>query len=159
MLCSVTKLARRFVTLWNVAHQAPLSMGFPGKNTGEGCHFLLQGTVLTQGSNLGLSRLLHRRWILCHWAVRKASWCCISKTCKWWELIVSGEYGGSPTRDAILLLWSVPIRRANTSAVQVTLLPLRPGQELDTIVLQIRAYALSPRPGLLSTSKKCLQEQ
>ena len=85
VLCSVTKLARRFVTLWTVAHQAPLSMGFPGKNTGEGCHFLLQGTVLTQGSNLGLSRLLHRRWILCHWAIRKASWCCISKTCKWWE--------------------------------------------------------------------------
>ena len=25
---------------------------FPGKNTGVGCHFLLQGTVLTQGSNL-----------------------------------------------------------------------------------------------------------
>ena len=29
---------------------------FPGKNTGVGCHFLLQGTFLTQGSNL---RLLH----------------------------------------------------------------------------------------------------
>ena len=25
--------------------------GFPGKNAGEGCHFLLQGTLLTQGSN------------------------------------------------------------------------------------------------------------
>ena len=24
------------------AHQAPLSLGFPGKNTGVGCHFLLQ---------------------------------------------------------------------------------------------------------------------
>ena len=28
-------------TVWTVAHQAPLSMGFPGKNTGVGCHFLL----------------------------------------------------------------------------------------------------------------------
>ena len=27
---------------------------FPGKNTGVGCHFLLQGIFLTQGSNLGL---------------------------------------------------------------------------------------------------------
>ena len=27
---------------------------FPGKNTEEGCHFLLQGIFLTQGSNLGL---------------------------------------------------------------------------------------------------------
>ena len=32
-----------FATLWTVAHQAPLSMGFPGKNTGMGRHFLLQG--------------------------------------------------------------------------------------------------------------------
>ena len=28
--------------------------GLPGKNTGVGCHFLLQGTVHTQGSNPGL---------------------------------------------------------------------------------------------------------
>ena len=34
---------------------------FPGKNTGVGCHFLLQGVFLTQGSNLGL---LHCRQIL-----------------------------------------------------------------------------------------------
>ena len=27
-----------------IAHQAPLSIDFPGKNTGMGCHFLLQGT-------------------------------------------------------------------------------------------------------------------
>ena len=33
----------------------------PGKNTGAGCHFLLQGIFLTQGSNPGL---LHCRWIL-----------------------------------------------------------------------------------------------
>ena len=30
------------VTPWTAAHQAPLSMDFPGKNTGVGCHFLLQ---------------------------------------------------------------------------------------------------------------------
>ena len=34
---------------------------FPGKDTGRGCHFLLQGTFPTQGSNLGL---LHCRQIL-----------------------------------------------------------------------------------------------
>ena len=32
---------------------------FPGKNTGVGCHFLLQGIVLTQGLNLSLLNLLH----------------------------------------------------------------------------------------------------
>jgi len=31
----------------------------PGKNTGVGCHFLLQGIFPTQGSNLGLLCLLH----------------------------------------------------------------------------------------------------
>ena len=41
----------------------------PGKNTGVGCHSLLQGVFLTQGSNLGL---LHCRQTLYHWATRKA---------------------------------------------------------------------------------------
>ena len=32
---------------WTVAYQAPLFMGFPRlKNTGVGCHFLLQGLFL-----------------------------------------------------------------------------------------------------------------
>jgi len=34
---------RLFATVWIVAHQAPLSMGFSSKNTGVGCHALLQG--------------------------------------------------------------------------------------------------------------------
>ena len=46
-------------TPWAVAHQAPLSMGCPGKNTGVGCHSFLQGIFLIQGSNLRLLRLLH----------------------------------------------------------------------------------------------------
>ena len=47
------------VTLWTVAHQAPLSMGFPGKNTGVGCHALLYRIFLTQESNGCLLCLLH----------------------------------------------------------------------------------------------------
>ena len=43
---------------WNVACQAPLWYS-PGKNTGVGHQFLLQGNFLTQGLNPGLSRLLH----------------------------------------------------------------------------------------------------
>ena len=31
----------------------------PGKNTGVGCHFLIQGIFLTQGANLALLCLLH----------------------------------------------------------------------------------------------------
>ena len=41
----------------------------PGKNTGVGCHFLLQGIFPTQGSNL---HLLHCRQILYSWATREA---------------------------------------------------------------------------------------
>ena len=48
---------------WTVTHQAPLSLEFPGKNTGVGSHSLLQGIFPTQGSNLGL---LHCRQILYH---------------------------------------------------------------------------------------------
>ena len=36
---------------------------FSGKNTGVGCHFLLQGIFLTQGSNLGFP---HCRQTLYH---------------------------------------------------------------------------------------------
>ena len=39
----------RFCCLWN----------FPGKNIGMGCHFLLQGIFLAQGSNLHHLHLLH----------------------------------------------------------------------------------------------------
>ena len=35
----------------------------PGKNTRVGCHALLQGTFLSQGSNQGLP---HCKWILYH---------------------------------------------------------------------------------------------
>ena len=46
-------------TPWTAALQAPLSIDFPGKNTGVGCHFLLQGIFLIQGSNPYLLHLLH----------------------------------------------------------------------------------------------------
>ena len=51
--------ARLFVTLWTVTRQAPLSVGSPGKNTGAGCHALLQGIFPTQGLNQSLLCALH----------------------------------------------------------------------------------------------------
>ena len=50
-----------FATPWTVAHQAPLSVESPDKNTGVGSHFLLQGIFPTKGSNPGL---LHCKQIL-----------------------------------------------------------------------------------------------
>ena len=51
------------------AHQAPLSMGFAGKNAGVGNYCLLQGIFLTQGSNPGL---LNCRQILYHLSHQEA---------------------------------------------------------------------------------------
>ena len=49
-------------TPWIVVRHAPLSMGFLRHEYWRvGCHFLLQGIVLTQESNPGL---LHCRWSL-----------------------------------------------------------------------------------------------
>ena len=45
-----------FATPQTVAHQAPLSIGFPRQEYWRGCYFLLQGIFLTQGLNL---RLMH----------------------------------------------------------------------------------------------------
>ena len=61
-----------FATPWTVAHHAPLSTGFTGKNIRVGRHFLLQGIFLTQGLNLCLLHLLHWRGILYQWATWEA---------------------------------------------------------------------------------------
>ena len=49
--CLVAKLCPAFAIPGTVALQVSLSMGFPDKITGVGCHFLLQEVFLTQGSN------------------------------------------------------------------------------------------------------------
>ena len=61
MLFSCYVLSDSFVTPVDCTCQAPLSMGFPSKNTGEGCYFLLWGIFLDQGSN---PRLCIVKWIL-----------------------------------------------------------------------------------------------
>ena len=43
----VAKSCPTLVTPWTVACESPLSWDSPGKNTGVGCHFLLQGFFLT----------------------------------------------------------------------------------------------------------------
>ena len=67
--CLVTKSRP---TLFRVCGLQPSRLlcpcDFPGESGGVGCHFLLQGVFLTQGSN---PCLLHCRWILSFWATRK----------------------------------------------------------------------------------------
>ena len=62
-VCVCVKLSRfscvwLIATLWTIAHQAPLSMDSPGKNTRVGFYSLLQGIFQAQGSNLSLLCLL-----------------------------------------------------------------------------------------------------
>ena len=56
-VCSV--LSDSLWPSWTAAHQVLCPWNFPGKNTGVGCHFLLQRVFLTQESNLYLLHLWH----------------------------------------------------------------------------------------------------
>ena len=69
-VCMLSPLSRvwLFSTLWTVAHQAPLSMGFSRQEYWSGLPCPPPGFFLTQGSNPGLFR---RRQILYHWATRE----------------------------------------------------------------------------------------
>ena len=56
LLFSQINHVRLFVVPWTVAARLLCPWDFPGKKTGVGCYFLLQGVFLTQESN---PRLLH----------------------------------------------------------------------------------------------------
>ena len=75
MNCNLPAQASRLLCPW----------AFPGKNTREGCHFLLQGIFLTQGSNLCV---LPYGQILYFWVPREAQsfvWHTASvKTIRFW---------------------------------------------------------------------------
>ena len=55
----VASHVRPFATLWKIAHKPLCPWDFPGKNTGVGCHFLLQELSSIQRRNPHLLHLLH----------------------------------------------------------------------------------------------------
>ena len=62
---NMRSVAQSCLALCDTMDCSPLSMGFvSSQNTGVGCHFLLWGIFLTQGSNRCLLHLLCCRWIL-----------------------------------------------------------------------------------------------
>ena len=64
VLCSVAQCVQLFVIPWDCSLPGSSVHGdSPGKNTGVGCHALLQRIFPTQWSNPGLP---HCRWILYH---------------------------------------------------------------------------------------------
>ena len=66
---SICTKGRTLVRELRRLHEPHGSWDSSGKNTGVGCHALLQGIFPTQGSN---PRLLHCGQILHHWATREA---------------------------------------------------------------------------------------
>ena len=70
-VCVLSHLSRvrLFLILWTVALGLLCPCDSAGKNTGVGCHVLLQGVFLTQGSS---PSLLHYGWILYHLSHREA---------------------------------------------------------------------------------------
>ena len=55
LLLSHFSRVRLCATPQMAAHQAPLTLGFSGKNTGVGCHFLLQGMKVKSESEVAQS--------------------------------------------------------------------------------------------------------
>ena len=49
LVLSFLSCVQLFATLWTIAHQAPWSWDFPGKNTGVSCHFPIQGNLPDAG--------------------------------------------------------------------------------------------------------------
>ena len=77
--CKVASVVSHTATLWTVAGQAPLSMGFSRQEFWSGLPCPPPGSWLNpssifpiQGSNPGLLCLLPCRWILYRWATKEA---------------------------------------------------------------------------------------
>ena len=90
---------RLFETLWTIAHQAPLFMGFSRQEYWVGCHFLLQGSSQIRNQThvscigrwffttepLGPISVLCMLWALCclFQAVSYLSRCCLVLCTRW----------------------------------------------------------------------------
>ena len=62
MKASVTQLCLTLQSYGQKPARLLCTWDSPGKNTGVSCHFLLQGTFLTQGSNPGLPHCRQFSW-------------------------------------------------------------------------------------------------
>ena len=108
--CSVAAVSELvWLHSWSVARKAPL-LKFSRQNTGVGCHFLLQGIFLTQGSNPGLLHLHIGRQILYHLSTRVKT---ISKSLQKSEFNRIEGYGGGlvvKSCPTLAIPWTVPAR-------------------------------------------------
>ena len=95
-----------FGTLWTVAHQAP--RGSPGKNTGVGCLFLLQGILPTQELNLSPA-LQADSWTSCK--------CALTSNPQYWKRVkLVGET--MVTVTMMILPFHLPVGKKRDSALR-----------------------------------------
>ena len=110
---------------------------FPGKNTGMGYHFLLQGIFPRQGSNPSL--LLGRRFLY-HWTTWESPLNEVTKSCLFRNLKDNSPLGSSVDRilQARILEWVAISFSFKWGNLSVKRLPFQP--------LQSRAANAAPFP-------------
>ena len=103
-----------FATLWTVACQAPLSMGFSRQEYWSGLPCPLPEDLPDPGIKPNFLELQHCRWVLfCfvffnHWATKEAPWVNML-IYKWWKINKKVEY----TRKICFLTPSLPYGCSN----------------------------------------------
>ena len=83
---------RLFATTWTVTCRVLCPWDSPCKNTGVGCHFLLQGVFLTQGSNLGLLHCMQPLYPCAAWEAQRAMYICFSNFTPWTVGLLCGLF-------------------------------------------------------------------
>ena len=142
-----------FWTPWTIAPRLLRPWDFPGKNTGAGCHFHLQGLFLTQELN---SHVLHCRWILFHSATGKALNSLIQSTyCKQDAVTTAGSLQRTETRWPGRVLHPA-LRRSLTKGRGCRLAQLL-SQLLSANSNHTLSRVLNPEPCLLE-SDMCHQQ-
>ena len=140
VLCMCAKLLQSCLTLCDPMDCSPPGFSVhgasPGEKAGMGCHALLQWILPTKGLN---PWLLHYRWILYHWAIRKPMCYSFQALSRVWLFVIHGMLHTrppcpSPTPEAAQthVLWV-------SDAIQPSH-PLHPLLLLPLIFLRIRVF-------------------
>ena len=97
------------LTLWDLMDCSPpcsfCLWDFPGKNTGVGCHFLLHGIFLTQGSNL----------CLLHWQVGSLPLSYQGRPCQLFRCVIKQRYAWFINKLSILKIFFLSFQQSHKS--------------------------------------------
>ena len=93
LLLSCFSLLRLCATPQTATHQAPLSLGFPGKNTGVGCHFVLQCMKMKSESEVARSRPTLRDPMDCSLPGSSVHGIFQARVLEWVAIAFSGNFG------------------------------------------------------------------